>query len=356
MTAASAAPAAIVGAILGTAVGDALGLPYEGLSRRRGVRLLGEPDRHRFLFGRGMVSDDTEHTCMVAQALIASGGEPDAFGRQLARRFRWWLLGLPAGIGWATLRAILKLWCGFGPTRSGVFSAGNGPAMRSAILGAAIDDLAPLRALVRAATRITHSNPKAEFGALAVALAARHARRQASADGAGYLDELRSALPGGAAAEFLPLMAAAVASASAGESTAAFTEARGWRRGVSGYVFRTVPAAVQAWLRHPRDFRAGVSAVIRCGGDTDTTAAIVGGVIGSAVGKAGIPADWLAGLFEWPRTVAWMEGLGGQLGRALAAGQPARPGRLSAPALLARNQVFLLAVLAHVLRRCLPPY
>ena len=60
---------AVGGAILGCAVGDALGLPYENLSRRRGVRLLGEPDRHRFLFGRGMVSDDTEHTCMVAQAL-----------------------------------------------------------------------------------------------------------------------------------------------------------------------------------------------------------------------------------------------------------------------------------------------
>ena len=55
-------PSPIVGSILGTAVGDAIGLPYEGMSKRRGVRLLGEPTRHRFFFGRGMVSDDTEHT------------------------------------------------------------------------------------------------------------------------------------------------------------------------------------------------------------------------------------------------------------------------------------------------------
>ena len=40
---------AIAGAILGCAVGDAIGLPYEGLSKRRGVRLLGAPNRHRFL-------------------------------------------------------------------------------------------------------------------------------------------------------------------------------------------------------------------------------------------------------------------------------------------------------------------
>jgi len=79
----------ITGCILGTAVGDAIGLPYEGLSPRRSVKLLGPPDRHRFLFRRGMVSDDTEHTCMVAQSLIESGGDIDLFRRSLARRFRF---------------------------------------------------------------------------------------------------------------------------------------------------------------------------------------------------------------------------------------------------------------------------
>ena len=88
-----------------------------------------------------MVSDDTEHTCLVAQALCAAPTDADRFARHLARGLRWWLLGLPAGIGSATLRATLKLWLGFPPARSGVFSAGNGPAMRSAILGAAMDDL-----------------------------------------------------------------------------------------------------------------------------------------------------------------------------------------------------------------------
>ena len=77
---------AVAGAILGCVVADALGLPYEGLSRRRGVRLLGEPECHRFVFGRGMVSDDTEHTCMVAQALSESPADPEAFARRLGRR------------------------------------------------------------------------------------------------------------------------------------------------------------------------------------------------------------------------------------------------------------------------------
>jgi len=78
----------ITGAMLGCAVGDALGLPYEGLTKRRGIRLLAEPDRHRFLFRRGIVSDDTEHTCMVGQALCASPTDASIFATQLARRPR----------------------------------------------------------------------------------------------------------------------------------------------------------------------------------------------------------------------------------------------------------------------------
>jgi ADP-ribosylglycohydrolase len=63
----------LTGVLLGTAVGDALGLPREGLSPRRARRLFGGPPlRHRLVFGRGMVSDDTEHACVTAQALLRS--------------------------------------------------------------------------------------------------------------------------------------------------------------------------------------------------------------------------------------------------------------------------------------------
>ena len=78
-----------VGSLLGTAVGDALGLPYENLSPRRARKLFGEPTRYRLLFGRGMVSDDTEHACLAAQALVRSGLDPERFGRELASSLRW---------------------------------------------------------------------------------------------------------------------------------------------------------------------------------------------------------------------------------------------------------------------------
>jgi hypothetical protein len=93
----------LAGALLGTAVGDALGLPREGLSRRRAERLYGGgPIQHRFVFGRGMLSDDTEHACMAALALLAAPEDEARFARSLAWRLRGWLAAMPAAVGWGT--------------------------------------------------------------------------------------------------------------------------------------------------------------------------------------------------------------------------------------------------------------
>lgn len=345
-----------MGCLLGTAVGDALGLPYEGLSRRRGQRLWGEPDGYRLLGGRGVVSDDTEHACMTAQALIAAGDDVERFARELACRLKWWLLGMPAGTGLATLRATLKLYVGVPPDRSGVFSAGNGPAMRAPVLGAALDDRELLQRMVRACTRITHTDSKAEWGALAVALAAHLASRQGEVEGSDYLRQLEQLAAGEASSEFLELVAKAVGGAQDFASTAEFAASLGLEQGVSGYIYHTLPVVLHAWLRHPHDFRSAVTEVIRCGGDTDSTAAIVGGIVGSAVGKEGIPQEWLTGLRDWPRSAAWIEELAAQLAEARRHRTPNRPPRLPAWGVLPRNLVFAAAVLTHGFRRLLPPY
>ncbi|MCH8148359.1 MAG: ADP-ribosylglycohydrolase family protein [Planctomycetes bacterium] len=346
----------ITGSILGTAVGDALGLPYEGLSRRRAKRVFGQPDRHRFVLGHGMVSDDTEHTCIVAQALIASGADADAFSQQLARRLRLWLLSLPAGIGLATLKSTLRLCVGVSPQRSGVFSAGNGPAMRSAIIGAALNNPALLKQFVRSSTRITHTDPKAEYGALAVALAARLASGPSAVGIPQYVGELRKLLDDEPADEFFELVDRVAESLACGESTDTFAASLGLERGVTGYVYHTVPVALHAWLKNQHDFRSAVTDVIRCGGDTDTTAAIVGGIVGCAVGKEGIPSEWLTRLCEWPRTVTWMEDLAGRLFETRINDVTARPPRLPVYGIVPRNLAFMAIVLVHAFRRLLPPY
>ena len=290
---------AITGCLLGTAVGDALGLAYEGVTPNRAMRLLGQPDRYRFVFGRGMISDDTEHTCMVAQSLIEANGDVDLFARRFAGRLRWWILALPAGVGKATARAGIKLWLGAKPAKAGVYSAGNGPAMRAAIFGATIDDLQRMLEFIRASSRLTHSDPKAEYGAIAVALAARNSRNHESVDAKLWLTEVVDAV-GEDGSELTELLSQSVDSVATGESTNSFAASLGLTRGVTGYTYHTVPVAIHAWLSHPKNYRQAVTAVIECGGDADTTAAIVGGIVGSGVNESGIPSEWVDSILEYP--------------------------------------------------------
>jgi ADP-ribosyl-[dinitrogen reductase] hydrolase len=348
------------GVLLGTAVGDALGLPREGLSRDRARGLFGPPPlRHCFVLGRGLVSDDTEHTCLVGQALLRRPEGAEAFACSLAWGLRWWLLRLPAGTGRATAKGVLRLWAGFPPNRSGVFSAGNGPAMRAPLLGVCLRDEEALRAHVRASTRLTHTHPRAERGALLAALAARHgaARGPEGIDAAAFLAEARGVANGDA--ELAGLLDKLEEHWNSGATPAEWADALGLRRGVSGYVHHTVPVALDCWLRWPGEFRRAVEEVIALGDDTDTTGAITGALCGATAGAGAIPAEWLAGLAEWPLSVRWMRALAERLAEQFpheGEGRRRRPPRLFWPALLPRNLLFLLLVLGHGFRRLLPPY
>ena len=292
---------------------------------------------------------------MVAQSLIDGGTDAADFTRAFAWRLRWWILVFPAGVGKATARSVIKLWLGARPEKAGVFSAGNGPAMRAAIFGAALDDISTRLDLVRASSRLTHSDPKAEYGAIAVALAAKHSRDRETIDATLWLDEVTSAI-GGTGVELIGLFRQVIDSVNAGESTKAFTESLGLDRGVSGYTYHTVPVAIHAWLSHPKDFRRAVTSIIECGGDADTTAAIVGGIVGAGVRCDGIPDEWLGGLWEWPRSVRWMRNLGETLADALDGDRPAKSPTANPLAVIPRNLLFLTVVLFHGFRRLAPPY
>jgi ADP-ribosylglycohydrolase len=281
-----------------------------------------------------------------------------AFGRDLARRLRWWFLGLPAGVGLATARACVKLWLGFSPERSGVYSAGNGPAMRSALLGAHFfDDQGAIERFVTASTRLTHTDPRALTGALAIARLAAWAVQHGPAEppSAELVGELLAELAP-ADQEWGGLVDSMQAAWGRGDSVTAFASSLGLGGGVTGYVYHTVPVAVYAWLRHYGDFRAAVEAALDCGGDTDTVGAIVGALAGGTVGAGGIPADWIAGIIDWPRSIGLLRKVAAKLDRQKQEGQPVGAVRYCWPAVLPRNLLFLTVVLMHGFSRLAPPY
>src|SRR5262249_35355692 len=111
------------------------------------------------------------------------------------------------------------------------------------------------------------------------------------------------------AAKLIESLEAMVPALQTGRTTEEFAVSLGLQRGVTGYMYHTVPVALYAWLRYPDDFRTAVQSAIRCGGDTDTVAAISGSLVGIRVGKAGIPEEWLRGVIDWPRSMKWVESL-----------------------------------------------
>ncbi len=337
---------ALCGALLGTAVGDALGLPAEGLHPKRIRRLWNGEWRMRLIFGRGMLSDDTEHTFAVAQSLAEFPNDAALFQRALAARLRWWFLALPAGVGMATARACIKLWLGFSPGKSGVFSAGNGPAMRSAVIGVFFhEDAAKRREFVRASTRITHTDPKAAAAALAIAEAAAFGVK------GGTNEEIISAITElSEDSSWRAAMEQLRAHLAQSSSTTDFAAALGLTKGVSGYAFHTVPVALYAWLRHRDDFAKALTSALDCGGDTDTVGAIVGALSGASLGPKAIPAEWCEHIVDRPLSVAKLVAAG----QSLAASE--KIPSLHWPARVLRNALFLCIVLAHGFRRLLPPY
>ena len=207
-----------------------------------------------------------------------------------------------------------------------------------------------LKNFVRRTTQITHSDPKAYYGALAVALAAYQSAFLDTLSGSQFLQTLGNLLADEDADQFLDLIHQAVQSAQKGEPTSVFAEQIGSSNGISGYIYHTVPCVLQTWLRYPDDYRAGIQEIIKAGGDTDTTAAILGAIIGARVGVTGIPTAWIDKIMEWPRSIAWIKALGHALEK-----QDQCPSYF-VPGVILRNAFFLILILAHGFRRMAPPY
>lgn len=346
----------IIGSLLGCLAGDSLGLVYEGLSPSRLRRLYPTLEQQRFIFNQGVLSDDTEHALMVALALSRSSGNEESFSKSLEKSLRRWVVSLAYGIGLATLKSCLRLLCGFPATRSGVFSAGNGPAMRSALLGVCYgDDREKMKNLVRISTRITHTDVKAEHGATAVAVAAYWASKMKEVTPKFFLDELKNTLEGNHCGEFLRIIETTLESVINDQSTTNYSRRTFGNKGINGYIYQTVPTVIHCWLRNQNDFKSGILEIIRCGGDTDTTAAILGSIIGANVHEKGIPEEWISNVILWPYNINYIKDVCSSAHKGIIEG-PEFVDEPKVVFVLMRNICIFPIILIHAIRRIMPPY
>ena len=203
-------------------------------------------------------------------------------------------------------------------------------------------------------TCLTHRDPRALKGALIVARLAAYNATIETPDIDECVEKVSLIIDDDKLLR--ELVSKAVASAKVNEAASHFCKNLKIKKGVSGYIYHTLPIVLQIFLRYPRDFESAITEAILCGGDTDTVAAILGGMIGAGCGVEGIPNTWVKGIIEWPRSVNWMNKLSTSLVESKINNRRYKPVSINIPGIVLRNIFFMLWVLAHGFRRLLPPY
>ncbi len=231
-------------------------------------------------------TDDTEMASAVVEVLDECGRIlPDRLAAAFLRRWRLdphrgyaagareLLERLDAGEGWEAAAAGL-----FG----GRGSFGNGAAMRAAPVGAFFaEDPARVADEALLSAMPTHAHPEGRSGAVAVALAAAAVWR-----GEPIFEAVLAGTPEGVVSRNVESAAAL--------GPGAPVEVAALRLGAGARVSAqdTVGFALWCAARHLHDYGAAVRAAVSSGGDADTIAAIVGGIVALAVGLEGIPPIW----------------------------------------------------------------
>jgi ADP-ribosylglycohydrolase len=299
------------GALYGLAIGDALGMPTQSLSRQR-VRddygvitgfLPAAPD-HPLAAGMpaGSVTDDTEQAVLLARLLIDGAGHVDPVA--LARSLLEWEEDMRARgsldlLGPSTKRAVAAVAAGTPVEEAGRYGDTNGAAMRIAPVGIAYGgDLSALLDSVVEASSVTHNTSVALAGAAAVAAAV-----SAGIDGAGVKEAIRHAEAAAAAGVRRGHWVAAADIASrirwatglvAGRPATSAADDVYRLVGTSLATQESVPAAFAMLALYPDDPWQACLAAASLGGDCDTIAAIAGAIAGACHGIGSFPDDAIA--------------------------------------------------------------
>ncbi|WP_432038845.1 ADP-ribosylglycohydrolase family protein [Streptomyces cucumeris] len=271
------------GAVVGSAVGDALGAPFEfGPAGAFSARFPGCGAGGEMCGGGGWdpgeATDDTQMAVLVAESLVEHGGLdlPDVFAR-----FQRWAVSEPKDIGLQTEDVLTNglPWEAAAAEhfRVSARAAGNGALMRAAT----------------SAVRFARDGRRATMDAARRIAALTHGDRAAWEGTAVFHELVRQALHGGDPLAALPGVLDLVHPGH--RERYATVLAPDWHPGLAtefnGAVWPCLGSAVWA-LRTTGGYEEAVRAAIDLGGDTDTVAAVTGGLAGARYGVGAIPVRW----------------------------------------------------------------
>lgn len=301
-------------ALDGLSVGDALG---ETCFRQENYEALLE-DPRATARGPWPWTDDTAMALGIFEVLERHGQiEQDDLARRFAAR---WQAQPWRGYGAGAFRLLGAIaggadWRAAAESLFGGGSFGNGSAMRIAPLAGYFAEGGYRTVAHHAAlsAAVTHAHPEGIAGGIAAAVAGAYAwvnrdRRADESVKRGLFDAVLEHTPAGEVREGIERAAKFTFDLSAEPTvrlldhgprvvpfdTSMVPVVRALGNGSRISCQDTVPFCLWVAARHLDDYEAAVVHTIRAGGDIDTTAAIVGGIVALAVGMDGIPADWRA--------------------------------------------------------------
>jgi ADP-ribosylglycohydrolase len=303
------------GALLGLAIGDALGMPtqllsYGEVAERYGVvdRFHPGPADHPIAAGlpAGRVTDDTDQALIIGRLLVARGGHVAPY--ELVAEFQAWeqhmiATGSADLLGPSTKRALERIAAGEDVAIAGRGATTNGAAMRIAPVGIAIatEPLDHLVDVVVEVSRPTHGSGVALAGAAAVAAVV-----SAGVEGQPFAGALELALRAATLAaegdeggsKITGLIRRAVDLIADVDDPTDALSMIDTQIGTSLATDESVPAAFAIAAMFPTSPWDAARYAATVGGDSDTIAAMAGAMVGAHCGTSGFPADAVAMLEE----------------------------------------------------------
>jgi ADP-ribosylglycohydrolase len=283
------------GCIVGFAVGDALGMPAQFLTRDQirtyyGKSIVGfmkaHPGHASDSLVEGSYTDDTQMMLAAAESLIECRGMDAA--RQADALLSWYANAAPHRTPTrANIRACKHLSAGRPWSKSGVFSGGCGAAVRMPPIG--LFYFRCPEALIRSALDacvMTHTDPRAKAASVAVAyLIARLVQtNEKSSPGEQVLETADKV------ASLDQDMAAMLRWVT--QMLHLDPEEALFEIGTSSDAIEAIPAATYCFLKYPHQFQNAVLAAVNAGDASDSIAALTGSMVGAYSGIEAIPRQW----------------------------------------------------------------
>lgn len=280
------------GCILGGAIGDAWGSGFENQFELE--------DDTFYLVGNPYVkipcwniTDDTQLTLATIEAIVESQGvNPKTIADSFLKYFKERKL---RGLGASTLKALRELevgghWSQVG--RRGEYAAGNGAAMRIAPL-AFLENIT--NSNIKDICSITHHNDEAYVGAKSVIIAIKEILNGNWVGEDNLIAKIISKIPDTRVRDRFIV----VKDIKELSDVATF--------GKDAYVVNSVPLAIAAANKvKEMGVEEVFSQLISIGGDVDTNCSIAGQIMGTLVGRKGIPSHLLKKL-QALDTFPWIE-------------------------------------------------